>query len=231
MKKVFLITLTIFALLGFSSLNVRANATTGDSNAYQCIDNTINTGVEYQNWYNGHCITPTPSLTPTPTITPVSPTPTQTPSSSNNNNGGGGGGGNPSAPSCSDQKPNGGPYNLQVKYGPAGQATLTWEPSLGPVSGYNIAYSTDPGTKMFGVPNTGNVTSFTVSGLSGTNYYWWVTPINGCMPGDPVQPGGPAVLGLSTTSSNTNVVLMEFAQLFGALVLSVLGYKFLKKNA
>lgn len=41
---------------------------------------------------------------------------------------------------------------------------------------------------------------------------------------------GPAVLGLSTTSSDNNS-LLEFAQLFGALILSTTAFKFFKKNA
>jgi len=41
---------------------------------------------------------------------------------------------------------------------------------------------------------------------------------------------GPAVLGLSTTSSDNNS-LLGFAQLFGALMLSATGFRFFKKNA
>jgi len=75
MKKVLIITLIIFALSAVFSFSAKANVTTGNANAYQCTDNEINTSVDFQNWYQNNCVTPTP--TPTPTLTPtVSITPT-----------------------------------------------------------------------------------------------------------------------------------------------------------
>ena len=85
MKKVLTITLAIFTLLGLFSFSAKAcdTVTTGDANAYQCVDNQINTSVDFQNWYHDHCVTPTPTvtITPTPTETPtvtITPTPTNT---------------------------------------------------------------------------------------------------------------------------------------------------------
>lgn len=183
---------------------------------------------------------PTPTTTPQPT-----PTPTSTPGSNNGGGGGGGGGGGSNPPVCSDQKPNT-PSNVIAVAGPgAGQVTLSWTAPQGPVSDYSITYSDSPDTKKWGVASTGNVTSYTISGLSVNKYYFWVNSVNGCMPGDPVGPvsvggtGGPAVLGASTgpgvlglsyTSGDSNALLV-FSQLFAAFILSTAGFIFFKKNA
>ncbi len=187
---------------------------------------------------------PTPTPTPTPQPTPI-PTSTSTPGSNNGGGGGGGGGGGSNPPVCSDQKPNT-PSNVIAVAGPgAGQVTLSWTAPQGPVSDYSITYSDSPDTKKWGVASTGNVTSYTISGLSVNKYYFWVNAVNGCMPGDPVGPvsvggtGGPAVLGASTgpgvlglsyTSGDSNALLV-FSQLFAAFILSTAGFIFFKKNA
>jgi hypothetical protein len=42
---------------------------------------------------------------------------------------------------------------------------------------------------MWGVVSTGNVTTYTISSLPlNQNYYFWVNAVNGCMPGDPIDP-------------------------------------------
>ena len=190
---------------------------------------------------NADCQEQQPTPTPTPTPTPV---PTSAPTN-NGGGGGGGGGGSASAPVCGDQKP-GNPANVMAVAGPgAGQVTLSWTAPSGPVSDYSITYSDSPDTKKWGVASTGNVTSYTISGLSVNKYYFWVNAVNGCMPGDPVGPvsvggtGGPAVLGASTgpgvlglsyTSGDSNPLLV-FAQLFAAFILSTTGFILFKKNA
>ncbi len=69
MKKVFLITLAIFALLGFFSFSAKATVTTGDAYACQDVNNSIFTSnAGFMSWYNNNCVTPT--VTPTPTKTP-----------------------------------------------------------------------------------------------------------------------------------------------------------------
>jgi hypothetical protein len=84
MKKVLLITLAIFALLGFFSFSAKATVTTGDAYACQDVNNSIFTGnTNFMSWYNNNCVTPTvtPIPTQTPTVTPsvtVTPTPTTT---------------------------------------------------------------------------------------------------------------------------------------------------------
>ncbi len=225
MKKKFGLSILFFlSFLLMSSREVFADITTGNATSQTIIDNVINT-----NGYDCDCDqTPTPTETPTPTQTPPPP-----------GNGGGGGGGSTNPPVCSDQKPGSGPFNLHAVAGPgSGQVTLSWEPAKDPVNGYNIAYSDDPNVQKYGVPNVGNVTSYTISGLSTTMYYFWVMPLNGCMPGDPIGPvtvggtGGPikAVLGLSTTGSDTNGFI-KFLQIFAAFALSTTGFAFYKKNA
>jgi hypothetical protein len=53
---------------------------------------------------------------------------------------------------------------------------------------------------MWGVVSTGNVTTYTVSDLPpNQNYYFWVNAVNGCMPGDPIDPE--IHLGSSVSSS------------------------------
>jgi DNA-binding beta-propeller fold protein YncE len=96
---------------------------------------------------------------------------------------------NPSAPVCSNQKP-GIPSNPSVIAGPgAGQATLSWTAPTGPVTDYSIVYSNDLNVKKWGVVSTGNVTTYTISNLPGNqNYYFWINAVNGCMPGDPINP-------------------------------------------
>jgi hypothetical protein len=84
-----------------------------------------------------------------------------------------------------------------------------------------IRYGTTPGNYIYGAPNVGGVTSFTVNLLSvGTTYYFQVAGVNDCMPGPwsneastrptgAVLPAGPAVgfvpgtLGVSTEATPT----------------------------
>ncbi|MCD6226154.1 fibronectin type III domain-containing protein [bacterium] len=111
------------------------------------------------------------SLTSTPTPSPVS---------------GGGGGtvaGTASPPGCSAVAP-GKPANLTAVPGGEGEVILSWSPPSGTVTHYLIAYGTSSGNYLYGNPNVGNVTSYTVSGLSGgVTYYFVVKGVNDCAPG------------------------------------------------
>ena len=129
--------------------------------------------------------TPLPTSTPTPTPTPIvtgepTSTPTPTPVS------GGGGGtvaGTASPPGCSAVAP-GKPANLTAVPGGEGEVILSWSPPSGTVTHYLIAYGTSSGNYLYGNPNVGNVTSYTVSGLSGgVTYYFVVKGVNDCAPG------------------------------------------------
>lgn len=140
---------------------------------------------------------PNPSSTPSPTTSP----------NGNNNNGGGGGGGGSSSSTCSDTKPVGTPISLVAVAGPGpGEVTLSWIPPQGPFTTFQISYSDNPDTQKWGVPDTGNVTSYTISGLAVNQYFFWVKAVNGCMPGDPAGPvtvtgigGGQEVLGVAVS--------------------------------
>lgn len=130
---------------------------------------------------------------------------------------------NPSAPSCSSQKP-GTPSGITVASGPdAGQKTVTWFAPSGPVTDYSITYSDSPDTKKWGVVSTGNVTSYVISKLGGGKYYFWVNAINGCMPGDsisssgaPLPPTGPiniiyiGMLGLAFLAAGSVFTALTF---------------------
>ena len=111
------------------------------------------------------------------------------PGQSSNNSGNA----NPSAPSCSSQKP-GVPSGFTAVVGPEkGQETLNWFAPQGPVSDYSITYSDNPNTKKWGVVSTGNVTNYVISKLGSGKNYFWVNAVNGCMPGDSVSSSGSAL--------------------------------------
>lgn len=129
----------------------------------------------------------------------------------NSNNGGGSGGS--SALVCNDTAPGSAPAITNVTTG-NNSVTLTWTKAADPVSYYLIAYGTTPGNYQFGNPNVGNVTTYTINGLSGgQTYYFAVRAVNGCKPGpfsnevSNIVPGGilggPAV-GFSSGVLGTN---------------------------
>ncbi|RLC34997.1 hypothetical protein DRH14_01780 [Candidatus Shapirobacteria bacterium] len=65
-----------------------------------------------------------------------------------------------------------------------GSVLLSWTLAT-PVTHYLVAYGHTPGNPLYGNPNVGNTTSYTVSGLTaGAQYCFYVRAINGCMPGD-----------------------------------------------
>ena len=91
---------------------------------------------------------------------------------------------------------------------------------------YTLAYGTEPGNYQYGVPNTGNVTSYLVSGLTpGVTYYFAVYGVNECAPSarsNEVATSGAVggqVLGATTTTLGYTG---SFAETFKSL-LAVLG--------
>ena len=87
-----------------------------------------------------------------------------------------------------------------------GQITLTYDPIIGAVN-YQMFYSTD-GTNFYGLGYTGNVTTFTQTGLANDHtYYYYVVPYNNAGAGS--QSGTisalvslPAPTGISVTPGN-----------------------------
>lgn len=78
-----------------------------------------------------------------------------------------------------------------------GEVILNWLKLAQNADKYTIAYGVQPGTYIYGLPDVGNVNSFTVRFLTpGTRYYFVVRGVNGCMPGpwsqewSAVAPGG-----------------------------------------
>ena len=67
------------------------------------------------------------------------------------------------------------------------QITLFWTKVTGPVTHYQVAYSTKSGVVMYGVPKVGdaNSVSTTINNLGlNTKYYFRVKTVNGCTPGE-----------------------------------------------
>jgi hypothetical protein len=88
-----------------------------------------------------------------------------------------------SAPHCGDSKP-GVPGNLNAVALSGGQVSLSWTSPAGSYTYFLVAYSDNETTPKWGNPNVGSGTSYTVSGLGGGDYWFWVRAGNGCMPGD-----------------------------------------------
>jgi hypothetical protein len=132
---------------------------------------------------------PTPTVSPTsaPTTTPVpSPTPTFPPPPSI-----------PEPPQCVAEKPDAPILTSVNKTGT--QAVLTWT-SVDLATHYVISYGTSPDNLQYGVPNTGNVTTYTVSSLNtNATYYFTVYAVNDCMPSE----GSTIVSSVAGTSTAT----------------------------
>jgi hypothetical protein len=137
-------------------------------------------------------LTPTPSFTPTsiPTFTPTpiptsdpqptgtpsfTPSPTPTPQPS-----GGEGTTEGTAYHCGAAIP---PAPTLLKVNRRGtEADLIWT-LVDPVTHYTISYGLSSRSYIYGVPNTGKVTSFTVGSLQdGVNYCFAVRAVNDCAP-------------------------------------------------
>jgi len=108
---------------------------------------------------------------------------------------------NSSAPVCSDTTP-GLPTNFQLVAGILpGQIILTWQKPNQPFTYFLIAYSDNPSwPPKWGNPNIGNVDHYTVSGLGGGNYWFWLRAGNGCAPGNFVGPLASGTIGGAATN-------------------------------
>lgn len=132
--------------------------------------------------------------TETPSVTPT-PSPTDAPSNNSSNNNGGGSG---QPAQCNAEKPPT-PTLTSVTRTSGTTANLVWT-AVSPVTHYAISYGLKPGEYQFGVPNTGNVTSFSIGGLDpNAAYYFSVRAINDCTPGEASGNGSTgSVLGAGT---------------------------------
>ena len=78
-------------------------------------------------------------------------------------------------------------------------AILKWT-AVANADHYLIFFGTKPGSQEFGVPNTGNVTTYTINALNPKlKYYFDVRAVNDCMPSNPSNNPG-QVLGARTTA-------------------------------
>lgn len=188
-----------------------------------------------------------PSPTPTTSVD-VTPTPTQTPD--NNNSGSSGGSNNNnnnnnSQPKeCTATKP-GTPSITSVERTSGSTAKVSWN-AVSPVTTYAISYGISPGNYQYGVPSTGNVTSFVIGGLDpNANYYFQITAINDCKPGDPsgnnstggqvlgasTSIGGGQVLGASTDVLGATGNINEMIAISLSFLGSILSYAVYRKSS
>jgi hypothetical protein len=133
---------------------------------------------------------PTPTLTePTPTPTPQesepSATPTLTPTPTSlpavGGDGGGGDGGTAGPPHCGAEVP-AAPRLVNLDRPKPAEVILVWTP-VEPTTHYAIVYGLTSGNYLYGVDNTGKVTSFTVGGLNpNADYCFAVRAVNDCAP-------------------------------------------------
>jgi len=87
---------------------------------------------------------------------------------------------------CTDPKP-ATPTGLSIT-SDINTATLSWDPVSPPLTSYLIAFGPSADNILYGNPNIGLSTSYTVGGLtSGAQYCFYVRAQNGCMPGDASQ--------------------------------------------
>lgn len=158
------------------------------------------------------------SPTETPTITNT-PTPTDTP----NVGGGDGGSSNPGPPVCNDTDP-GIPSNLKATALGGGKVRLDWTAAPGPVTTYAVAFGPSVGNYIYGDPNVGNVTTYTVQALTpGAAYCFYVQAQNGCRGGNPSNvvcsnqgSGSLRILGATT---NYNPLVDGLKQSYGGMIL------------
>jgi len=135
-----------------------------------------------------------PVVTPTPNDT-ITPTPVP-----NNNGGGSNNNSNNQPSSCTASKP-GTPTITSVTRTSGSTVQLTWS-AVADATTYAISYGTQSGNYQYGVPSTGNTTTYSIGGLDpNATYYFVVRAIRDCMPGDSSgqsSTGGQQVLGAST---------------------------------
>lgn len=99
-------------------------------------------------------------------------------------------------------------------------AKLTWSKVV-EASTYFIFYGTQPGKNEYSVPDTGNVTTFTIGSLvPGQKYYFDVRSVNNCMPSAASAVGGGEVLGASFAPTGNTLTLISVTGL-GLLLLGL----------
>jgi hypothetical protein len=145
-----------------------------------------------------------------------SPTPSPAPQPCN------GCSGPPTAPVCTAAKPPAPTLISVVRSGTTAQ--LTWS-AVTPVTNYAIFYGLEPGKYIYGVPNTGNVTSYVVGSLQpGVKYYFAVRAVNDCMPSDGSASGqvlgASTILGLADTGNLALIAMLGFSM----VTLAILGF-------
>ena len=127
---------------------------------------------------------PTPMITPTPLPTIV-PSPSPTPTGVPGGQGGppdGGDGRSPGPAPCGASAP-GGTTLLSVLPKGAGSVELKWTKNPN-ATNYTVSYGPGSMNYLFGLSNTGNIDSATISELSPNQRYCFVvTPVNDCQPG------------------------------------------------
>lgn len=130
--------------------------------------------------------------------------------------------------SCPSAKPNAPTLNSVRRSGTT--ATLTWT-AVEFATHYTISYGVEQNKFIYGVPNTGNVTQFTVGSLDpNKTYFWEVRAVNNCAPSDAssMPRGGGDVLGESKGFASTGNV--ESIILTMGLGLILLGLSLAVKN-
>jgi hypothetical protein len=132
--------------------------------------------------------TPTPTSAVYPTSTPatppgatVIPTPTSAPTveGEGGNGGEGAAGGGPSVCTCETPEA---PTLLRVTPVVSSSVELAWT-AVAKATHYSIAYGPSSGNYLYGVDNTGKVTTYVVGGLDpAINYCFAVRAVNDCAP-------------------------------------------------
>lgn len=90
----------------------------------------------------------------------------------------------PGPPTCNDPTP-ATPVDL-VATATGSNVLLTWNAIVEPFTSYLVAYGPSADNILYGNPNIGISTSYTVGGLTpGAQYCFYVRAQNGCMPGSP----------------------------------------------
>jgi hypothetical protein len=186
-------------------------------------DNSYNNNQPSDGYSESSCVTP--SINPTPT-----PTPTPSPTPGNPGGGGSGGSGGGSTFVCTLGTPGDTTLVSVVKDG-SDSVKLSWTGASG-ATDYVIEYGLNSGNYTYGVPSTGNVTSYVIGSLDlSKSYYFKVIAVNGCRQGNPSNElqtafGGP-VKGLSNTSSEDNSI----AYLFGSIAFIASGLGLVLKDS
>lgn len=84
---------------------------------------------------------------------------------------------------CTSSTPDA-PTHLVAYRNQNGSVRLVWDHSTSEHDGYLIAFGNESGSYKYGAPNVGNVTTYTIDGLTyGAQYCFYVRTLNGCMPG------------------------------------------------